>query len=1162
MNKRVLKEFAVYARNEMRNQVALRAQAFGVTPQGADKLRKGNDYVEINGNRYPLSYQRPLETLIDEYNRKGYDKLIEEVAYTWFNRIIALRFMELHNYLPSRLRVLSSETEGKVDPDILTEYRYADLPVDEQEIAKLLQQGKREEAYRHLLMAQCNQLSEIMPFLFEKPNDFTDLLLPEHLLHADSLINKLVQDEELTGCFEEVEVIGWLYQYYIAEKKEQVGGLRNNAVRKEDLPFVTQLFTPKWIVQYMVQNSLGKMYHDLNPNTKLVSEWEYYLHANSNEENKHVPEGATLETIKFLDPACGSGHILVYAFELLYDMYEESGYPKREIPKLILSNNLYGLDIDKRAVQLASFALIMKAQEKYGRFLRKTSEVELNVHEFIDAQKVSNEALEYVCKNDEEKQEIKIIIDEFKNAKQFGSLILPSQIEFDVYIGRIEKLMLAKYGVGEQAYVKELYHVLFPILKQAKCLSLKYDLVITNPPYHNKYNTDLKDFVQKFYKNYKTDLYSAFIYRCTQMTVRNGYAGLMTPFTWMFISRHEKLREFIIRNQNISSLIQLEYSAFSEATVPICTFLIHNQVYSHIGEFIRLTDFKGEEQQPLRVKEAVANEKVTYRYKFNSRNFKAIPGNPIAYWASSQVSKIFLQGTPMGNLSEIKQGMATCDNDRFLRIWHEVEFNKCKFGASSSIEAKNCGKKWFPYHKGGKFRKWYGNHEFVVNWQNDGKEIKAFTSEINKLRPGGRVKNQEYYFRAGLTWSALTSSKISFRSFDVGFLFDTKGSVCFPKDETTRIKLIGLLNSKVADYLLKILAPTLDYNPLSLRRIPVLSCNFMSKIKNLIDSLINISKNDWDSYETSWDFKDHPLLIHKGEAYYLSEAFYNWAEFASKQFRQAKRDEEKLNEVFIDLYGLQQELAPEVSDEEITIRKADRERDAKSFLSYAIGCMMGRYSLDIEGLTYAGGEWDASKYRTFIPDKDAIIPLTDAAYFEDDVMTRLQEFLKVTFGEGTLQENLHWLAESLEMKNNETPIERLRRYFFDEFYRDHVRIYQKRPIYWLVDSGKNKGFRALIYLHRYTPDTLATLRFQYLHELQGKYAQEISRLEGVLTNPDLSATEKKKIEKQLASLRKRQQELVEFDKVVADYANQRIDLDLDDGVVVNYKKLQPILGKI
>lgn len=816
MNKKVLKEFAVYARNELREQIALRAQAFGITPEGSPVLVTGADYVEINGKKYPATYKSSIQKLLKEVETKGYDNVIEEVAYTWFNRLIAIRYMEVHNYLPSKVRVLSSETKGKVDPDILTEYQYTDLPVNKEEVASLLAQGNREEAFRKLLVAQCNELNEMMDFLFEKLADYTELLLPESLLHADSLINRLVSELE-EGDFQEVEVIGWLYQFYMSERKEKVGGLKNNAVKKEDLPVVTQLFTPKWIVQYMVQNSLGKLYDEWKPENNLAKEWEYYLKSS---EKLPIPDVTVLEEIKVFDPACGSGHILVYAFDLLYDMYLEAGYSERDIPRLIIEKNLYGLDIDKRAIQMASFALMMKGQEKYRRFLKKASNLNLNVREIMDSELISDEALAFFSEKFGDISWIDALLDRFSNAKQFGSLIVPNEI-FDLhlnYIQAIEAYNLDEADLLEWTYIIELKEKLLPLLQQSYLLTLKYEVVVTNPPYHNKYNLILKKFMNDNYKEYKSDLYAAFIYQCSKMTVSNGFAGLMTPFTWMFISTYENLRKYIIGKQSISNLIQLEYSSFTEATVPICTFIIQNQIKVQKGTYIRLEEFKGADLQPIKVKEAVRNPIVSYRYDSYTNEFNLIPGLPIAYWVSKSSRNLFNDNLQFGQMAEPKVGLQTGSNDRFLRLWYEVIIQNIGFGCETIEETIESRRKWFPYNKGGAFRKWYGNQDYVVNWKNNGQEIRNFVDEKGKLR--SRPQNTEYYLREGITWSDVSSSYFGARYIPNGFLFDVSGSVAFTKKEQLNY-LLGLLGSHISVEMLKILNPTMHFQVGNIKNIPV-----------------------------------------------------------------------------------------------------------------------------------------------------------------------------------------------------------------------------------------------------------------------------------------------------------------------------------------------------
>ncbi|BCC75193.1 class I SAM-dependent DNA methyltransferase [Bacillus cereus] len=1143
MNKKALKEFAIYARNELREQVVLRAQAFGITPEGSPVLITGADYVEISGKKYPVTYKNSIQKLLKEIEEKGYDNVIEEAAYTWFNRLIALRYMEVHNYLPSKVRVLSSEIKGKVDPDILTDYQYTDLPVNKEEVASLLAKGNREEAFGKLLVAQCNVLNEIMPFLFEKLADYTELLLPGSLLHADSLINKLVNELEESD-FQEVEVIGWLYQFYMSEKKEKVGGLKNIAVKKEDLPIVTQLFTPKWIVQYMVQNSLGKLYDEWKPENEIVKGWEYYIKSS---EKLPIPDVTALEEIKLIDPACGSGHILVYAFDLLYDMYLEAGYSEREIPRLIIEKNLYGLDIDKRAVQLASFALMMKGQEKYRRFLKKATDLKLNIYEFVDSGAISEDILAFFAEKVGDISWVTSLQEQFENAKQFGSLIVPKEPAFvyGEYIKCIESYNLETADLLEEAYIIELKEKLIPLLEQAYLLALKYEVVVTNPPYHNKYNQVLKKFMNESYMEYKADLFAAFMKRIMNFVNKDGFTAMITPFNWMFIKTYEPLRKELIKKQEIISLVQLEYNAFEAAMVPVCTFVLQGSKTGIKGDYIKLSDFRGGENQPIKTLEAIHNPSAYYRYKAQTQRFLNIPGAPIAYSVSDNVLKSFKSPLNIKDITFSEGQTLTGNNEKYLRLWWEI-----------SNETLNT--KWVFHLKGGNFRRWSGNVDHVINWSDEA---------INHYRANkvARLMPEHLWFREGMCWNMISNAeKKGFRYVKKQYTVNIAAQTLFFKDDKDIFWVIAYLNSKVGQILVNLLNPTLNLVTGDIQKIPlpIIDDKTVDKLNNLALKCVDQSDEEWNSFESSSEFKQHPFLKYRSRPITLKQCYFNWEHYAEEKFYKLQKNEETLNKIFIELGGLQNELTPEVPDEEVTIRRADRVRDTKSFLSYCIGLMMGRYSLDVEGLAYAGGEWDASKYKTFQADSDGIIPLTDTEYFEDDVVMRLQELLVLMFGQDPLAENLRWLAESLTMKNNETPVERLRRYFFDEFYNDHCKIYQKRPIYWMADSGKKKGFRALFYLHRYKPETLATMRFSYVQNLQEKLRQEQKRLEQDLVNPDLTAAMKKRYNKQLTTIKAQQDELIDFDKKMAELANQRIAFDLDDGVIINYNKIDKILAKI
>ncbi len=1163
MNKKALKEFAVYARNELREQIALRAQAFGITSEGSPVIVTGTDYVEINGKKYPANYKNSIQKLLKEIETKGYDNVIEEVAYTWFNRLIAIRYMEVHNYLPSKVRVLSSETKGKVDPDILTEYQYTDLPVNKEEVALLLAQGNREEAFRVLLVAQCNELNDIMPFLFEKLADYTELLLPESLLYADSLINKLGKELDDEN-FEHVEVIGWLYQYYISEKKDEVfaGLKKNKKITKENIPAATQLFTPHWIVRYMVENSLGHMWLESYPESELKKGMKYYvepaeqeLEVQSKLEALRNPN-LSPEDITILDPACGSGHILVYAFDLLYKIYEERGYPTKEIPALILEKNLYGIDIDDRAAQLAFFALMMKAREKTKRIFRNVPK--LNVISIQESNGILiDQAADLIGETDSEKAEVKELLATFIDAKNFGSILQPEKVNFDKYIEKIRELKEIGAHTLENFEVYEQLREIEDIIGQARLLASDYEIVVTNPPYMGTkgMNMYLSEYLKKNFTDTKSDLFAVFMERMETFTKENGYHVSVTMQSWMFLSSFEKYRKHLISNYSIFNMVHMENMVMGIA-FGTCSTIIRkiSADYKGIFQYMELSNINNNEPIIFPAKGA--------RYgSVNSTDFNAIPGSPIAYWATPQVRKNFLKHPSLEELAAPRQGMATSDNNRFLRYWQEVDYNKIGFSYINASSALDGGEKWFPYNKGGTFRKWYGNQEYVINWGEDGKEVKEYAAKLYKSY-SRTIKNSPFYFRECISWSDVSSSYFGARYTPQGFLFDIKGSSLFIGDKEQLLYICGFITSKIVREFLKYLNPTISFQVGDLKRLPIILMEDKSSVNSKVLKNISISKQDWNALETSWDFQKHPFLTYCEQSRTLEQCYVNWEYYAETQFRQLQKNEEELNKIFIELYGLQEELTSEVPDGEVTVRRADRVHDTKSFLSYCIGLMMGRYSIDVEGLAYAGGEWDANEYKTFQADSDGIIPLTDTEYFEDDVVTRLQELLVIMFGRDTLAENLRWLAESLTMKNNETPVERLRRYFFDEFYNDHCKIYQKRPIYWMADSGKKKGFRALFYLHRYTPETLATMRFSYVQNLQEKLRQEQKRLDQDLINPDLTAAMKKRYNKQLTTIKAQQDELIDFDKKMAELANQRIALDLDDGVVVNYEKLKNVLAKI
>lgn len=1208
MNKQAIKDFSKRARKKLIEDVEQRAYKLGIDKDKILDIESFEGGFKIKGREsgiFTEKEKKHRDNLIKEIDKKGYEQVMEEVAYTWFNRFIALRFMEVNNYLPSGIRVLSSEEKGKTDPDILTEMSLLDLDIDWNKIENIENSNrdsnqKAEEIYKHLLIKQCNQLGSIMPTVFEEISDYTELLIPDNLLFGEnSIVKDLVEsieeydwkiklNEEESELEDEkgehgIEIIGWLYQYYISEKKDEVfAGLKKNIkISKESIPAATQLFTPKWIVKYMVENSLGRLWIESHPDDELKSKWKYYLEeAEQDEKVKEELEklknpDLIPEDIKILDPAMGSGHILVYAFDVLYDIYLSQGYSERQIPRLILENNLYGLDIDDRAGQLAVFALMMKARSKNRRIFRR--KIDLNLVSIQESNDISKETINYFAGEDEElKKDVEYLIEVFEDAKEYGSILEVKPVDFDKIEERLEEIEEEQAKMYERGHRNIILEKLPSLIKQGRIMSSKYDVVCTNPPYmgNRGMNGKLKKYLDENYKDSKSDLFAGFIERNSKYAKLNGHLGYMTPFVWMFISSYEKLRKKIIEENTITSLIQLEYSGFAEATVPICTFTLRNTNTGETGEYIKLSDFKGAENQSIKTREAIENPNVDYRYTTNSYNFLNIPGSPIAYWISKKVINSYVEGISLKEFASPKTGMTTANNDRFLRMWFEVLPNKIIIDCKNKEEALESKAKWFPYSKGGGFRRWKGFDEYVVNWENDGYEIKNYKNSKGKKLAS--VRSEDKYFKPCITWSAVTSYKFSSRIVEYGRIFDSGGSSIFLSKDIYFFE--GLLNTKLTQIFLSISNATLNYQPRDIANIPVIlpkDKRIKIEIEKIVQQNVSISKTDWDSFETSWDFKRHPILTHKGEATTIESAFNNWADFAERQFYQLKENEEELNRIFIEIYGLEDELTPDVDEKDVTVNKADIERDIKSFISYAVGCMLGRYSLDVDGLIYAGGDWeDKWKFEdgkclvkdeenntwiesSFWPTMTNIIPIMDDNYFEDDIVERFVEFVKVTFGSKNLEQNLDYIADVLGKKARETSRDTIRRYFLKNFYKDHVKVYKKRPIYWLFDSGKQDGFKALIYMHRYSPDIIAEVRVDYLHKLQKKYEGEIEHLNMVIDS-DISTREKNMAKKRKEKLMKQINECKEYDQAVNHMANKRIDIDLDDGVKVNHEKFQKV----
>jgi hypothetical protein len=1149
MDKNVIKKYAVWARRELIERVSQRAMIYGITAKNA-----GDPNAEsVNGHLLSQKEKRQRQALIRNIKAKGYEQVMEEVAYTWFNRFAALRFMEVNGYLPSHIRVFTNDA-GEFKPQILAEAIHLELDgLDMNKVYELESANKSEELFKYLLIVQCNALNSILPGMFQRIDDYTELLLPDYLLREGSVIDRLIKDipednfdvrsEDGNG---QIEIIGWLYQYYISEKHEEVvDPLHGKVVKKEEVPAATQLFTTDWVVRYLIDNSVGRYWIERNPNSTLADKLDYFVKPKNGEIN-HINEVITPQELSTFDPCVGSGHFLVYAFDVLMEIYKEYGYSEREAAAEIVKNNLYGLDIDGRAVQLAYFAVMMKARQYDRRFFSRG--IQPNVYEIIESNNIDRASVEYFTGTDAIlKKDINLLLDALKDAKEYGSILRMPLVDFEKINERFIQIE------GEiNIYNAYLLAEFWPLIQVAEVLSGKYAVVATNPPYLNKYDAKLKAFINDNYKEHSGDLFSVFMYRNFGFCRNDGYSGFMAPFVWMFIKSYEPLRRLIIERKALTTLIQMEYSAFEEATVPICSFVFKNGHDETCALCFKLSDFKGGmEVQRIKTLEAIGNPDCGYFYEANTKDFERIPGTPISFWVSEPLYKDFAN-KKIQDIEPPRFGMSTSDNNRFVRIWHEVSLSKFAYPAES-LELVDLSKKWYPYNNGGEFRRWYGDNGDVVNWENDGSEIKGFGRAA--------IRNKDFYYKSGITWTAISSAKISVRAFDYGFLFSSAGFCIFEDD--LRLYILAFMNSVVGAEILRILSPTINFNVGDIARLPV---KVSEKDRNTIEVLtaenINLSRSDWDSFETSWDFSYHPLLpVYADDSNYAYslEAFYHaWEQRCESRFNQLKANEEELNRIFINIYGLQGELIPDVQEKDVTVRKADLQRDIKSLISFAVGCMFGRYNLWHAGLAYAGGRWDPSVYDRFHADKDNVIPICDDEYFEDDIVGRFIDFIRIAYGEETLEDNLKFVADALGGKGPSREV--IRNYFINDFYADHLKVYQKRPIYWLFDSGKKNGFKCLVYMHRYQPDTIARIRTDYVHEQQSRYRTAIADLEQRINGA--STSERVKFNKQLIMLQAQAEEIRVYEEKIHHLADQMIRIELDDGVKHNYELFKDVLAKI
>lgn len=1157
MDKNAIKKFAVWARTELIDRVSLKGVEYGITEDNIEDANADS----VGGKVLTADEKKQRQALITEINDKGYKQVMEEVAYTWFNRFSALRFMEVNGYLPSHVRVFTDE-ENNFKPQIITEAIHLDLDgLDMEKVYKLKDAEKAEELYKYLLIVQCNALNKILPGMFQKIADYTELLLPDNLLREGSVIEQMIKLIPENDWKDAVQIIGWLYQFYNTEPKQEVDAKVKKGIKviREDIPAKTQIFTPDWVVRYMVENSLGRIWQEGHPSDELSKNWKYYMQPAQQDENVEKIVDAEVvslaelrpEDIKCIDPCMGSGHILVYMFDILMQIYEVYGYTTREAVASIIENNIYGLDIDERAAQLAYFSVMMKARQYDRRFFSRG--IQPHVYAVVESNHVDKFVVEYFCNNNSELMAaMNDIISEMKDAKDYGSLTHVSTQNWTILYERFSEI-LDDINIYREVTLRQL----LPLVQVAEILSCKYHVVITNPPYlgGGGMNETLAEFARDNYFEAKNDMFAIFIERGNELALPGMFNCMVTMQSWMFLSSYEKLRKKILDTKTIETLLHMDNLvmgiAFGTAVVVLKTKKIEN--YKGTYNYIYYSDIV--EDTP------VSFPVVGNRYaQVSDEYYRDIPGSPIAYWISNKTRDSFLSEESIGTVAPPKQGLATADNERFLRLWHEVDIQKIGFGISSCDEAETSGKKFFPYNKGGAFRRWYGNRDYVVNWENDGYEIKNFKDDKGKVR--SRPQNLQYYFKPAITWSDVTSGSFSGRYAEQGFMFDIKGSSGFPDKELLPY-VLGLLNSKVAQAFIKILNPTMTTQVGDMTRIPVIKAD-VDEITLLSKECIDEAKADWDSFETSWDFKIHPLIRCGGKQNsYIKDAFESWALECEQRFRNIKENEEKLNQKFIEIYGLTGEISPEVNEKYITVSKADLERDIRSFISYAVGCMFGRYSLDVDGLVYAGGDWDASKYASFAADKDSIIPICDDEYFEDDIVGLFVEFVKTVYGEETLDENLKFIADALGGKGQ--PKDVIRDYFLNGFYADHCSKYSvtgsgKRPIYWLFDSGKKNGFKALIYMHRYQPDTIARIRTDYVHEQQARYRTVIADLEQRIANA--STGERVKLNKKLTTLQAQDTEIRTYEEKIHHLADQMISIDLDDGVKKNYAIFQDVLAKI
>ena len=1146
MERTKIEAFASAARNLLRSQIKTRIEL----------LRKSESSAVVIEN------SGAIKTLEENIAKNGIDNVVEEVSYTWFNRLCALRYMDAHDF---NRPMIVTPLKGETLPEILSDAMTGSLDstilskTNEEKINKLLSgeiksNNAQAEIYRILLVSKCNELNKSIPKLFEYISDYTELLLPDDLLSKDDFL--YIMREALTddNC-KTVEVIGWLYQYYISEKKDEVfaGFKKNKKATSKEIPAATQLFTPEWIVRYLVENSLGRLWMLNHPESRLIESMKYYVKPVDIEPDFIRVKNP--EDIKLCDPCCGSGHMLTYAFDILFEIYSELGYTSKDAVEHILKDNLFGIEIDERAGQLAYFALNMKAREKVRRFFSLQIEPNICVlnNVMFDDEELEIASNFFANKN---KTEVKNLLSQFDHADTFGSLIIPAISDIPTLR---QKLTITKKGDLFDS-TEEIESKVNKVLDYSEYLSSRYHVVVTNPPYMSKYDDLFKSFLIKNYPDSKTDLCTAFMERDLRLILPYGYSAMVNMQSWMFLSSYEKLRLKLLKEKIILSMAHIGTKGFDSIggeVVSTTAFVLSKKSTKQIikGEYFRLVDTQSEAGKSKAFLEANNNHNHGYYFEVSAEQFEKIPGSPIAYWLSTQMFNVFCSNKNISMVGITKKGIIPGNAEVFLRLWFEVNNENIGYHITSYEKMKQSNFKWFPCMKGGKYKKWYGNQNYLIDMYNDSYSIK-YSGKNNNYSLG----NSNFYFKKGITWTDISSSSFAARYTPEGFLSDSAGPMVYINNDSDLFFSLSLLNSKCAERIFDVISACLHFSVEHIASFPLIQpCDYVKKeIISICVNNIKRSRSDWDSFETSWDFVRHPLLEDRGRGL-ISECYERYKERTNEAFFKLKENEEELNRIFIDIYGLQDELKPEEDDSMVSVHRIfDSDSDipqsmrkgnyaltkkdvVKSFISYAVACMFGRYSLDSDGLAFAGGDWDSSKYKSFIPDEDNVITVLSSEWFADDIVSRFREFVKACFGQENLSLNMRFIEDALGTT--------VRGYFLKSFYEDHVRTYQKRPIYWMFSSPKGY-FNALIYLHRYNENT-PSIVLRYLRQFRSKISSEISVLQ-----------EDKNNERQVQEYKRILDDLDSYEQILYPIAMNNIQLDLDDGVKVNYLKLGNALRKV